>query len=272
MNSTSCCPNTDYCIVDDDGATGCCALGSTCGGPCDDDHYLANITATTTTTGGQTTVQTLLGCAGRACTSTNYQCPSSAGGGCCPYGAECVGNACISTAGSSTSSAASGVFQCGTSGQVCTSGEACTSTGSGYYCAILALSTASGVTSILPSSSPPGGSASSSTASGNHKEVAIGLGVGIPVGLILISALIFLVVRIRRQKLGEEGRGLSEEAREYRKAELPDNQKGVVLELQAHPAEMPAGEQTLVAELHGEEIPAELPQQSVAREEEISTR
>lgn len=260
MNSTTCCSNADYCIVDDDGAAKCCALGSTCGNVCDENHYLTNITSTVTTA-GQTTMETISACAARACTSTYYHCPVSVGGGCCPYGSNCGNDSaaalCLSTAASLTTSATSNVFQCGTSGQVCTPGEACTSAGSGYYCAALALATASGVASALPSSH------SGSKSGSNDRALKIGLGVGIPAGVILLSALTFLALRVRRQKLREAAQRSGEGAHEYRKAELPADQKRVAFELQSHPAELPADEQMAAGELHGEGIPAELPHQSV---------
>lgn len=111
MNSTACCPNTAYCIINSTTwEAKCCPLGSTCGGYCDTEHYLANIT-TTTTVSSSVTVETALGCTGRTCFSTNYLCPSSMGGGCCPYGSDCGYDStaskglCLSVATSSSTTA-----------------------------------------------------------------------------------------------------------------------------------------------------------------------
>lgn len=57
------------------------------------------------------TVETLSACTGRTCFSTNYLCPSSLGGGCCPYGSSCgydptsSKGLCIGTATSSSTTA-----------------------------------------------------------------------------------------------------------------------------------------------------------------------
>lgn len=111
MNSTACCPNTDYCIINSTSwEVKCCALGSTCGGVCDTQHYPTNIT-TTTTISSSVTVETVLACVGRTCSSTNYVCPSSMGGGCCPYGSNCGYDSvssrgiCLATASSSSTTA-----------------------------------------------------------------------------------------------------------------------------------------------------------------------
>ncbi|KAH6845003.1 hypothetical protein B0I37DRAFT_446953 [Chaetomium sp. MPI-CAGE-AT-0009] len=89
-----CCPNHQYCIVDPNNTTtaGCCHIGLTCNSPCSQTAFQCDHTTTQTTSGSPTT-RTIPGgaCCARTCTGTSqFQCPTSLGGGCCQYGQRCA--------------------------------------------------------------------------------------------------------------------------------------------------------------------------------------
>ncbi|AEO55913.1 hypothetical protein MYCTH_2077114 [Thermothelomyces thermophilus ATCC 42464] len=88
----ACCPNDQYCIVNPSDTTtaGCCSIGARCrGSPCDPTAYQCNKT-TTITAQGTPSVSLIPACCGRVCTGTSeFQCPTSLGGGCCKYGSRC---------------------------------------------------------------------------------------------------------------------------------------------------------------------------------------
>lgn len=310
-----CCDNETYCIIDNDWNQQCCPLGSDCGesAPCGQNFVALNITATATTTipaGSETTttVTTLLGCSPRACTGTNYECPSSIGGGCCPYGFDCASNGCLTLSAASTAGAggcANNQFQCGgnlnsTVTYCCGSEEACTSTtaqtitlnslsnslttlAGGYACESLAQIVAgftSGTgtgTSSLQATDTATGSVDSSTASGvdRSKALKIGLGVVIPLALLCIGGLVFFTLwkrktrRLERTKLDHSTTaGLDD----YGKAELPNEpvQRPVELDAYVH-NELVAGKGQM-AELAGQGITAELPNEESSKARRASGR
>lgn len=290
INSTLCCLNTEYCIVDIDWEPQCCDLGAVCGNPCDADHYLANETVTTTSS-GNTVVTVLTVCSGRQCESTNYACPSSLGGGCCGCGNDCATNAagsavCLAVTAASTagtSGCATGQFECGVSTGAefcCSSDELCTSiqaplattsgssASSGYACQRLAdpssgnTASSAAVQSTSATSTPVQPTDAGNSASlSRSTSLKIGLGVGIPVGLLCVGGLLFFGILQRKKRRvgrrGQDGQAV------YEKPELPNEPVQIPVELDAHtmPPELVAGK-GLRPELGGNEIIAELPPRS----------
>lgn len=109
-----CCDDTKYCFFNGSWVVQCCAFGSTCGSECGLNQIMANRTTTIVVTESPTSTRTdaasdmgpvtlfestttsvQRGCAGRPCTGSQYQCPSSLGGKCCPVGQTCVSNGCL---------------------------------------------------------------------------------------------------------------------------------------------------------------------------------
>lgn len=293
INSTLCCLNAEYCIVDTDWEPSCCGLGSVCDNPCDADHYLANDTVTITSS-GETSVTVEMVCSGRQCSGSNYACPTSLGGGCCGYGNDCATNAagsavCLAVTAASTagtSGCATGQFQCGVSSSAeycCSSGELCTSiqapsattlgssSSSGYACQSLADVISGNTASSKVAQSTSTGNSNSTTRS-RSTSLKIGLGVGIPVGLLCVGGLLSFGIWQRRTRLlGREGRESPEKAGPefYEKPELPNEPVQVPVELDAHsmPPELIAGK-GLKPELAGNEIMAELPSRNPSQMEE----
>ncbi|KID76289.1 uncharacterized protein G6M90_00g076410 [Metarhizium brunneum] len=96
----ACCDNQSYCFVNKSNEAGCCAIGSNCPDDslCKSDFYYCTTTLALggVTAGGNSTTK---GCCGRQCPQTSYYlCPSSLGGKCCPFDADCqAGGNCVMT-------------------------------------------------------------------------------------------------------------------------------------------------------------------------------
>lgn len=255
VNSTVCCSNSDYCMIDESTLRAqCCALGSTCGSTCGENEYYSVIT-TTGMTSGTVTTGTTVACVGRPCTSTNYLCPASMGGKCCAFGQDCASSGlCLDYGIAATMSACtSGLFNCGmaTEGTMCCpTGAACTSaSSSGYYC----LSSVPAALAATPTTT----SATADPSGGNDNvALKVGLGVGIPGGIITIAVIVF-AWRIRRAKKQRNHDSETDQKPEYRKPELAADSKVVPVELDTCVPELSA--QILEAELPEEGIMAELP-------------
>lgn len=237
MNSTLCCSNDQYCIVNATWGVQCCALDSTCGVDCPANFYLTNITkivtetvtvesvtasATTTTTSVATEITTLSACTERKCSSTNYLCASSFGAGCCPYGFNCASSGqCIGMVSSASSSSSISALVspvpsgCSVQGQtLCTAGAGISGSGccdAGFACVTYSASLMCSETTASSSSV-----AATATAPGNvtveHKDGSLSTGAkaGIAVGVIalaavLIGGLTWLCIR-RRRRAGRGGR------------------------------------------------------------------
>lgn len=187
------------------------------------------------------------------CTSSNYLCPESLGGLCCPFGQDCASSGrCLQSETAATMAVCtSGLFNCGIDTQgarCCPTGAACTSASpSGYYC----LSSTSGLAAIPTSTSAP-----AEPSSGNDVALKVGLGVGIPGGIISI-AVIVSAWRIRRAKKQRNQHAETDQKQDYRKPELAAHSISIPVELDTCTPELPA--QILEAELPEEGIVAELP-------------
>lgn len=258
INSTLCCSNTDYCIFN--AVTfepQCCELGSYCGSVCREDTYYSAST-TTGTADGTVTTETVIACVSRPCTSTNYLCPESMGGHCCPFGQDCAssGRCLQSETASAMSVCTSDLFSCGMASQearCCPTGAVCTSASqSGYYC----LSTVSTQTARPTSISA---TASATADQSNRKDdfaLKVGLGVGIPGGIIAIAVISF-AWRVRRAKKQRSQGPATDQKQKYIKPELAAHSITVPVELDAGAPELPA--QILESELPEEGVVAELP-------------
>lgn len=235
MNSTLCCSNSQYCIVNATWGVQCCELGSTCGSRCDASHYFANTTKAVTTTLSftlesatktltsletTTTVTASSVCSPRSCTSTQYLCASSFGGGCCPYGYDCAsGGNCIGTStteSASTSTSVSALVSplpsgCTVQGQTrCTAGAGISGSGccdAGYACVTASASLMCSATptssSGITTATAPGNVTVEHTSSGSG--LSTGAKAGVAVGVILAAALIIGVLTwfcIRRRRRG----------------------------------------------------------------------
>ncbi|KAF3761106.1 hypothetical protein M406DRAFT_353709 [Cryphonectria parasitica EP155] len=208
INSTLCCPDTTYCLVNSTSwQAQCCDLGSTCGEACTPNQYLVNYTSTITRS-ATTTQSTYAACAPRVCTSTNYLCPSSLGGGCCAYGSDCGVNAdgqgvCLGTAGGTTSTAsteamstlvtpvasgctAQGQTYCTAGGGCCDAGYACTLVSSQVMCSAVTATPTSSFTAAAPTGS--GITVEHKSSSGD--KLSSGAKAGIAVGVVVVAALV----------------------------------------------------------------------------------
>ncbi|KAG6358749.1 hypothetical protein INS49_012268 [Diaporthe citri] len=220
VNSTKCCANTHYCIINEtDLAVQCCTLGSTCGMTCQPNQFYSQIT-TTQTTSGSTTVGTAGACIGRKCQSTNYLCPESMGANCCAYGQDCASSGqCLDYgAATSTSSGLAGptvatMIPSGCSLQgdsTCSVGGAGIATttgccGAGYTCAVS--SNKAICTSVQPTSSTSGPIPTGSGISivPQQRGLSAGAKAGIAVGVVIAAALVIGAATwfcIRRRRSG----------------------------------------------------------------------
>lgn len=255
VNSTQCCENTEYCIVDETTLeVQCCDLGSTCGSRCDQNSFFSVLTTTGTTTGTVTT-ETSSACVSRACSSTNYLCPESMGGHCCAFAQECASlGQCLQFETAVTMSVCnSGHFNCGIATQgnmCCPTGAACTSNiSSGYFC----LSSTPTALAATPTTTP----ATADPSNGDENiALKVGLGVGIPGGIITVAVIVF-AWRIRRAKRQRKEDSKTDQKQDYSKPELAADSKVVPVELDTCTPELSA--QILEAELPEEGIVAELP-------------
>ncbi|ROW13368.1 hypothetical protein VPNG_05448 [Cytospora leucostoma] len=248
INSTYCCPNDKYCIVNETTYEAeCCALGSTCGGPCNTNQYFANLT-TTTTISSAATVETVFACVGRSCTSTNYLCPESFGGNCCQYGADCAsGGKCLVPSTSSSSTAMSTIASeipagCSVQGQTtCTAGGGCCD--SGYSCTVVSstpmCAKASSTSSTAANTATP--TASGVTVehrpdSGLSTGAKAGIAVGVIVGAALITGVLtWLCIRRRRHRTGRSTTTGQEMDSGVGAPGGPNANGGVVAAAQAYP-------------------------------------
>lgn len=216
LNSTLCCSNTDYCVINDTDTSlrvQCCELGSTCGFVCGTESYytLVTITSTTTSARGATTItstETAGACVGRRCSGNKYRCPESMGGECCAYGQDCASSGlCLDFGGATTTSGGgtalgptvatmipSGCSQQGDStcsvggaGAVATTTGCC---GAGYTCAVDSDSRAvcSPASSSTTTGLAPTGSGISVVRQG--QGLSTGAKAGIAVGVVVVSAVI----------------------------------------------------------------------------------
>lgn len=200
------------------------------------------------------TTGTAAACIGRMCQSSNYLCPESLGGLCCAFGQDCASSGrCLQSETAVTMAiCTSGLFNCGIDTQgarCCPTGAACTSASpSGYYC----LSSISAVAAIPTSTSAP------AEPSNGNDDVAlkVGLGVGIPGGIISIAVIVF-AWRIRRAKKQRNQNPETDQKQDYTKPELAADSVVIPVELDTCTPELPA--QILEAELPEEGIIAELP-------------
>ena len=197
VNASVCCPNTQYCQINATFAAQCCDIGSTCGNPCDDAHYVCSSTATIAGTATVTAA-----CCPRSCPSVSqFKCASAYGGGCCPFGYACEsGNSCSATATTSTAAVVSEAPSgCSTSqiacpstmgGGCCGVGLSCTVVDNTNYCASAGTSaTRTGPDGVLASGAT--GSPQSSALSTGAKA-GIGAGVALGACVILGGALVVL--------------------------------------------------------------------------------
>lgn len=172
----------------------------------------------TQTTSGTTTVVTDAACIRRACTSTNYLCPESMGGGCCAYGQNCASNKqCLDYGATSTSTDPAGptvawMIPSGCSRQgdsACSVGGPGIATttgccGAGYTCAV---SSSQAICTSVQSSSTSG---PIPTGSGVHvvpssPGLSSGAKAGIAVGVVVAAALVIGAATwfcIRRRRSG----------------------------------------------------------------------
>lgn len=263
VNSTVCCDNSEYCIVDEATLdTVCCPLGSECGSKCPQAYYFSLVTTATSISISSTTTETLAACVARKCTSTFYLCPESFGGGCCLFGSDCAsGGSCLSsTAAPSMAVCGNDQFSCGMSdaqgNRCCSTGAACTSvSSSGYFCATSFTAPAALPTTVSILVAPTATVAGTSNAS-DDIALKVGLGVGIPVGVITIAVLVF-AWHIRRTKNQWTETSVVDQKADYRKPELAADPAVIPAELETGAPELPA--QILEAELPEDGIAAELP-------------
>ncbi|KAI0400250.1 hypothetical protein F4802DRAFT_505850 [Xylaria palmicola] len=196
-----CCRNDQYCYLDQDWRTRCCALGIQCPGSlCDADTLYCNVTssatvAVTTASAGQrpgsvvTSVvsrTTAASCCNRACSVSSYSCEATFGGHCCSYGYRCAFTSlCIADPVPSTATSAS------TSGSGvppgCAASQVACGADGGRCCDV--------------------GSASSAALSVGAR---VGIGVGVALGAaIAIAAVTWLCIRRRRREAGTTGTNAS---------------------------------------------------------------
>lgn len=248
INSTLCCSNDRYCLVNPTTLqAACCSIGLTCGSPCNETQYECNATTTKTLTQTKTdlvvsgtatlplttpatdvvtgintvitkittvitTTSVYSACCARRCQGTSqFECASSFGGGCCSFGQTCASNSqCIWTSsaptGSQTQPDASGTgglvsalpSGCTTSqiacpsslgGGCCALGHTCTVVSSTIFCASATGATVSGVTTTDTSSK--------SLSAGAKAGIALGAVVG---AAALAGAAAWVCVRNRNAK------------------------------------------------------------------------
>ncbi|KAK7698703.1 hypothetical protein SLS64_012314 [Diaporthe eres] len=217
VNSTKCCPNTDYCIINETSLdVQCCALGSTCGGSCGTDKYFSVITTTQTITSASesASVGTAAVCIDRPCASTNYLCPESMGANCCAYGQNCASSGlCLDYGATSTSTGLAGptvatMIPSGCSSQgdsPCSVASTTGCCGTGYTCAVS--SSQAICTSVQSSSSTSGPIPTGSGISivPQSRGLSAGAKAGIAVGVVIAAALVIGAATwfcIRRRRSG----------------------------------------------------------------------
>ena len=237
INSTLCCPNDRYCMIDPSTSEAtCCSIGLTCNSPCNDTQYECNattvkavtqkqtelisgtatltLTSPNTQTGAGITLKTItatitttsvyLACCARHCPATShFLCASTFGGGCCQYGQTCASSSnCIWTsAGPTASDTATGTGLISALPSSCTSGQiSCASSLGGGCCATGHACT---VVSDQVYCAEASGVTNSTTTDGGS-GLAAGAKAGIALGVVFgagafIGAATWLCIRRRRQ-------------------------------------------------------------------------
>ncbi len=204
INSTLCCADDKYCLIDPSTQQpACCSIGSQCGSPCSESQYQCNVT----TTLAPTSTTTSAACCSRRCTATSmFACPNALGGGCCSYGQACGPKSiCVSTAASPFSTLVSMLppgcttsqIACAASegGGCCSVGNVCTVITSTNYCALSTVTPTGNVTAVAQDD----GGLSAGTRAG------VGVGVAVGAGLV-IGAVTWLCIRRRRDRSQRGGR------------------------------------------------------------------
>lgn len=177
------------------------------------------------------------------------------GGNCCAFGQDCASSGqCLEYGTAATLSVCtSGLFNCGIATQgnrCCPTGAACTSAPwSGYYC----LSSVPAALAATPTTTPATADPSNAD---DSIALKVGLGVGIPGGIITIAVIVF-AWRIRRAKRQRKEDSKTDQKQDYSKPELAADSKVAPVELDTCTPELSA--QILEAELPEEGIMAELP-------------
>ncbi|KAH6986052.1 hypothetical protein BKA56DRAFT_302960 [Ilyonectria sp. MPI-CAGE-AT-0026] len=192
-----CCEDDSYCYVNTEGNARCCPIGSNCTGDSDCKSTAFFCTRTVTASGTPSAQE---GCCNRKCPGTSlYLCPSSLGGNCCSYGAECrEGGGCVSTKSATKSSAlltpidegcTTSQHKCADGSGCCNDGQQCTEVSNTGYCV-------SGIPSESISVIPDPGADS-----GLSTGAKAGIGVGAVVGTsIIVGALTWLCISKRRHR------------------------------------------------------------------------
>lgn len=228
INSSLCCPDDKYCMIDVTSLEpACCSIGSLCGSPCSASQYECNATTTLTVTASTatatasektsttsktstsssthsviTTTSVYTACCARRCPVTSqFACASSLGGGCCSYGQTCGTSQCIWTVSSTTATDATPTLMaaetCGTSQVTCAPSLTAGCCSSGYQC-----TTKSGALSCALMTAV---ATEVVTTTGGSSDLSAGAKAGIAVGSIVGAAAIvgaatwvFLYQRKRR--------------------------------------------------------------------------
>ncbi len=190
--ATSCCSNSQYCIIGSDFSASCCAIGSNCGNLCDSSHYQC---PSSTTFNGTATVAAA--CCSRGCPSTSaYKCASAYGGGCCSYDSSCASSGeCISTVQASTSTSVAAVVTevpsgCTTSQITCASslGGGCCNVG--LSCTVLSnINYCAANTMMATRTRGDGTTASSLADTGSSGGLSSGAKAGIGAGVAVVALL-----------------------------------------------------------------------------------
>ncbi|KAF5017313.1 hypothetical protein F66182_10771, partial [Fusarium sp. NRRL 66182] len=204
-----CCDNDSYCYVNRNGDPKCCPIGSSCtsDSPCDSTAYFCTRTVTSS---GTATAQR--GCCDRKCPRTSlYLCPSSLGGNCCGYDAQCrTGGDCASTRPASRTDLLTPIpegcttsqYQCSDGAGCCDNDQDCTQVSGEGFCA-QATPTESGVTVVEDDENDSGGLSEGAKA---------GIGVGVVVGAaIIIGGFTWLCISKRRRQRTAAGLSASRE-------------------------------------------------------------
>ncbi|KFY76461.1 hypothetical protein V499_03883 [Pseudogymnoascus sp. VKM F-103] len=228
-----CCLDTEFCFVDNNFNSSCCAIGNNCASVniCTDTaffycHTTSTITATTTSptrsvsSGSSITsppnpnITVFPACCPRPCSAASaYQCPESLGGGCCSLGYSCLSNACYKSIPTTSSTTSSSVPSCPTSdipctddvGGCCNSAAHCTMLESTGYCA---------TGSAAPTERRIGGTSGNNViekprgGGGLSSGAKAGIGAGVAIGaLLVIGAAVWWWISRRRQAGGSAPRG-----------------------------------------------------------------
>ncbi|ELR04162.1 hypothetical protein VC83_03034 [Pseudogymnoascus destructans] len=240
-----CCLDTEFCFVDKDFNSSCCAIGNNCASVnicmdtalfyCTTTSTITDVTTSPTrrVSSGSTITSThspnitvFPGCCVRPCSAASeYQCPHSLGGKCCSLGTTCVSNGCVVTLPPTSSTTTSSTPSCHTSeipctddiGGCCNSAAHCTMLGSTGYCA---------TGSAAPTERRIGGSPGNGVieqprgGGGLSSGAKAGIGAGVAIGLLVIGAAVWWWMSRRRQA-GGSARGGTEMVVSMQQASTP---------------------------------------------------